>query len=141
MSDNRVFLGLRGPVLRGWTVVIELEVAEQSSGCLGAERDWAHLDAVLRRRLPAARRPRRADLVVDGQDLPLCRRSLTMDLDGPVFIYRWSNALEQRGDSLTFGEKTLKRLVSVPFGVWDRSCRSAHARARGWVAGILARDD
>jgi hypothetical protein len=31
---NRVFLGLRGPVLRGWTVVVELQVAEASSGVL-----------------------------------------------------------------------------------------------------------
>ena len=39
-----------------------------------------------------------------------------MDLDGPVFIYRWEEALNLREDSLTW-KKDLTKLVAVPFGV------------------------
>jgi len=114
VSGNRVFLGLRGPVLRGWTVVIELQVTDGSSGVfmldvlgssgLNFRRHFLQLEGLGVR-----------DLVVHGQDL-FVLAGPTMDLDGPVFIYRWSNALEQRADSLTF-LKDLNRVVSVPFGI------------------------
>jgi hypothetical protein len=38
-----------------------------------------------------------------------------MDLDGPVFIYRWKGALNVHADSLTWN-KDLTKLVTVPFG-------------------------
>ena len=41
VSGNRVFLGLRGPVLRGWTVVIELQVTNGSTAC-SCWTFWAH---------------------------------------------------------------------------------------------------
>jgi hypothetical protein len=39
-----------------------------------------------------------------------------MELDGPVFVYRWKRALEQVDDSLTFADD-LTKVVSVPFGI------------------------
>jgi len=38
-----------------------------------------------------------------------------MDLDGPVFIYRWGKALDQASDSIV-GQKALQKVVAVPFG-------------------------
>ena len=38
-----------------------------------------------------------------------------MDLDGPVFIYRWAKALDQSSDSL-IERRELQKVVSVPFG-------------------------
>jgi hypothetical protein len=114
VSGNRVFIGLRGPVLRGWAVVIELRLLEHSAGVLALDR----LDpsgAVLRRHFLQLDGLGVRDLIVDGNDL-LVLAGPTMDLDGPVFIYRWSGALEKGGDSLTFA-KELQRLVSVPAGV------------------------
>ena len=32
--QNRIFLGLRGPVLQGWAVVLEIELEDSSSGLL-----------------------------------------------------------------------------------------------------------
>lgn len=29
MTDNRLFIGLRGPVVRGWAVIVELEVGDR----------------------------------------------------------------------------------------------------------------
>ena len=127
VSGNRVFLGLRGPVLRGWTVVIELQVTDGSSGVfmldvLGSSsvkfrRHFLQLDGLGVR-----------DLVIHGKDV-FVLAGPTMDLDGPVFIYRWSNALEQGADSLTFLEG-LKRVVSVPFGI-----RKDHAEGLTLVPG------
>ena len=37
VSGDRAFLGLRGPVLRGWTVVLELQMADFSSGLFRLE--------------------------------------------------------------------------------------------------------
>ena len=113
VSGNRVFLGLRGPVLRGWAVVIELQVADSTGGLtlgpLGSS------GAALRRHFLQLDGLGVRDLVIHGDDL-LVLAGPTMDLDGPVFIYRWSGALKQSGDSLTF-RRDLTRLVSVPFGV------------------------
>jgi hypothetical protein len=127
VSGNRVFLGLRGPVLRGWTVVIELQVAEQSTGVLTLD-GLGPSGVVLRRHFLQLAGLGVRDLVVHQKDL-LVLAGPTMDLDGPVFIHRWSNALEQSGDSLTFG-KDLKRLASVPFGVG-----TDHAEALTLVPG------
>jgi hypothetical protein len=114
VSGNRAFLGLRGPVLRGWAAVLELQMADSSSGLL-------RLEALGTRGV----RYRRHFLQLDGlgvRDIAIHDKDLyvlagpTMDLDGPVFIYRWRNALDQEADSFTWSED-LKRVVSVPFGV------------------------
>ena len=132
VSGNRVFLGLRGPVLRGWTVVIELQVTERSAGVfmldvLGSSgatvrRHFLELDGLGVR-----------DLVMHGKDL-FVLAGPTMDLDGPVFIYRWSNALEQGGDSLTFGRESEAGGVGA---IWRRHgpCRRADAGAWRWPRG------
>ena len=93
VSGNRAFLGLRGPVLRGWTVVLEIQMADSSSGLFRLEA------------LGTARHPLpEALLQLDGlgvRDIAIHEKDLyilagpTMDLDGPVFIYRWRKALDQ----------------------------------------------
>ena len=37
VSGNRVFVGLRGPVLRGWSIILELRVKDASAGVLALE--------------------------------------------------------------------------------------------------------
>jgi hypothetical protein len=127
VSGSRVFFGLRGPVLRGWTVVIELRVSEDSSGGLKLDAVGSSAATIRRHFLDLDGLGVR-DLVLDGKDL-LVLAGPTMDLDGPVFIYRWSGALEQSDDSLTFGT-AVKRLVTVPFGVG-----TDHAEALTLVPG------
>jgi hypothetical protein len=112
VSGNRVFLGLRGPVLRGWAMVIELRIAEAGNGVLA-------LDAIG----PAGEFYVKHFLQIDGlgvRELSIHDNDLlvlagpSMDLDGPVFIYRWKNALEAPPGSLTW-RKDLTRVVTVPF--------------------------
>ena len=91
---DRVFLGLRGPVLRGWAVVLELEVEAVADHLLSLKRigpQGAHyrkhfldLDGLGVR-----------ELCRDGEDL-LILAGPTMDLDGHVLVLRWKNAIKTR---------------------------------------------
>jgi hypothetical protein len=55
------------------------------------------------------------DLVIQGSDV-LVLAGPTMDLDGPVFVFRWKNALTAGADTIT-AKKDLVKILDVPFGV------------------------
>jgi hypothetical protein len=114
VTGDRVFVGLRGPVLRGWAIVIELQVGAGRDGTLTLEPLGASGEPYLKHFLQLDGLGVR-DLVIHGRDL-LVLAGPSMDLDGPVYIYRWKDGLDQRVDSLTF-KKDLTRVVTVPFGV------------------------
>jgi hypothetical protein len=91
VSGERVYLGLRGPVLRGWAFVLELRPYVDSDepdrlrlrdfdDGLPYRKHVLDLDGLGVR-----------DLCPDGEDL-LVLAGPTMDLDGPVRIYRWHHA-------------------------------------------------
>ena len=112
VSGNRVFLGLRGPVLRGWAMVVELRVTSASDTVLS-------LDAIGPAGAPYVKHFLQLDglgvreLVIHEKDLFILAGP-SMDLDGPVYIYRWKNALKGQSESLTWRE-ALSRVVAVPF--------------------------
>jgi hypothetical protein len=114
VTGSRVFLGLRGPVLRGWATVIELQVRAGADGALT-------LDTFASSQRPYVKHLLQLDglgvreLAIHGDDL-LVLSGPSMDLDGPVFIYRWKNALNLRADSMT-GKQELTKVVTVPFGL------------------------
>ena len=113
VSGNRVFVGLRGPVLRGWATVIELRVKESSDDELSLEPIGTAGVSYIKHFLQLGGLGVR-ELSIHGKDL-LILAGPSMDLDGPVFIYRWKNALESKADSLT-GRDDLIKVVTVPFG-------------------------
>ena len=96
--DDRIFLGLRGPVLRGWSIIVELEVEESSPGILGLKaigeaakpyrKHFLNLEGLGIR-----------DLCRDGSDL-LILAGPSVLLDGPTRIYRMSAADLSRTDVL-----------------------------------------
>lgn len=103
---ERVLLGLRGPVLRGWAVVLDIEVEAKKKGGLRIRRLWKHfldLDGLGIR-----------DLDLEGSDL-LILAGPTMDLDGPVFVHRWPDALGATEGSVV-PRSRLHRLFRVPNG-------------------------
>lgn len=112
---KRIFLGLRGPVLRGWAVILELEVAENDD-------DSSTLRLV---DVGEDKRPYRKhflqlgglgvrDVCVQGDDL-LILAGPTMSLDGPVNIYRWQGGAKADGESLVAAEH-LSLVLAVPYG-------------------------
>ena len=107
---NRVFLGLRGPVLRGIAVILELNVGEASgtSGQLHLEqltgtsrlyyKHFVDLDGLGVR-----------DLCFHGDDL-LILAGPTMEADGELWVYRWENPLASSKDSFS----KPRRLFQIP---------------------------
>ena len=114
IKGDRIFIGLRGPVLRGWAGILELAVDEASSSRLklreiGPNRRRYHKHFLELSGLGVR------DLAVVGSDM-LVLAGPTMNLDGPVVVFRWPNAFEESGDRLIFADQ-LKELFKVPHGV------------------------
>ncbi|QXG76378.1 DUF3616 domain-containing protein [Modestobacter sp. L9-4] len=117
VAGDRVLLGLRGPVLRGWAVVLELR----------PETDPDHPRRLRLRPFPDGRRYRThvlrmaglgvRDLCPDGDDL-LVLAGPTMDLDGPVRVYRWHDALTAEAPQVV-RDDALTRELDLPYGDGD----------------------
>lgn len=112
---KRIFLGLRGPVLRGWAVIIELEPEQEKN-----QPERLKLKAIG----PKKRLFRKhflqlgglgiRDLCVQGSDL-LILAGPTMDLDGPVTVFRWPGGSAPKTSTMVPAE-ALQHVLDVPFG-------------------------
>lgn len=115
VAGDRLFLGLRGPVLRGWAVILEVELKEDNE-----KPSLLRLKSIG----PKDRRYRKhflhlgglgiRDLCVQGSDLVILAGP-TMDLDGPVTIFRWSKGTDPKGESVVPASE-LECVVDVPYG-------------------------
>jgi hypothetical protein len=112
---SRLLLGLRGPVLRGWAVLLEIET----------ELNDASTDTLVLKKIgPDGRRYRKhffalnglgvRDLCTSGDDL-LILAGPTMDQDGPVTVYRWRGGFASDEERVVFTDQ-LERVLEVPFG-------------------------
>ncbi|MCK9901057.1 hypothetical protein CC117_06250 [Parafrankia colletiae] len=108
---ERIYLGLRGPVLRGWAVVLELRVA----GSDGQDLVLAPLDGGSYRKhfLDLGGLGVR-DMAAHGDDL-LLLTGPTMDLDGPVRVYVWRGAA-QAETSVVVHDKEIEKILDIPYG-------------------------
>jgi hypothetical protein len=106
VRGDRVFVGLRGPVLRGWAVLLDLQVEEATRGFL-----------------KLARPVRKHFLNLNGlgiRDLSIHQNHLyilagpTMNLDGPVFIYKWPSALDTANEAVVPREE-LRLILEIPY--------------------------
>jgi len=111
-TGDRLFIGLRGPVLRGWAVILEVEL-DVSDGML-----------TLKPIGPGDRPYRKHFLNLGGlgvRELEVWRSDLlilagpTMELDGPVAIFQWKGGAQPDGESLVDGDR-LRKIKSIPFG-------------------------
>ncbi|UJS24883.1 DUF3616 domain-containing protein [Thiothrix winogradskyi] len=112
---KRLFLGLRGPVLRGWAVLLEIECVEDDNdptvltlARIGEEdrpyrKHFLQLDGLGIR-----------DLCVQGEDL-LILAGPTMSLDGPVRVYRWQGGAKPDAESL-IPRAVLEVVAEIPHG-------------------------
>lgn len=112
VTSDRVFIGLRGPVLRGWAVILELELKENDSTLklkkIGSNnrlyrKHFLDLDGLGIR-----------DLTVWGSDL-LILAGPTMALDGPVTIFRWKGGAHPKEEGLIAGD-SLEKVMDVSYG-------------------------
>lgn len=112
VSGDRIFVGLRGPVLRGWAVVLELSVDTSDSSQLVLKK-FESGRAYRKHFLDLSGLGVR-ELCFQGSDL-LVLAGPTMSLDGPSILYRWRDALSETGDSLIRGNR-LSVDLELPFG-------------------------
>lgn len=112
VRGSRAFLGLRGPVLRGWAMILELDVKEPKPGRLKPRRigpdgaryrkHFVDLDGLGIR-----------DMCFDGDRL-LILAGPTMDLDGPVRLSAWPGCLDA-GEQMIVTADELEPLLEVPY--------------------------
>jgi len=110
---DRVFLGLRGPVLRGWALLLELRVKEPRRGRLKLRKLGQGGARYAKHFLDLAGLGIR-ELAFDGEAL-LILAGPTMDLDGPVVLYRWPGALSATAQTVVPADQ-LERVAELPYG-------------------------
>lgn len=114
LAGKHVLLGLRGPVLRGWAVIIEVAPVDDD------EEGWLRLGPVdkegglYRKHFLNLDGLGIRDLCVQGKDL-LILAGPTMDLDGPVTLYRWPGGAQPGQETVASGD-VLERVLALPFG-------------------------
>ena len=118
LGKERIFIGLRGPVLRGWAMILEVEIEETKSEFFKLKpigddgrfykKHFLHLEGMGIR-----------ELRVIEDDL-LILAGPTMDLDGTISVYRWKDAIRQKTEAIVH-RKELDRLFDVPHGSGETS--------------------
>ena len=111
---SRLLLGLRGPVLRGIAIVLDLAVESKTDGEL-ALRPLGPDQCYRKHFLDLGGNGVR-DLHRDGDDL-LILAGPTADLDGRCSIWRWRDAWGEESDSFTKAGDRLRQLIRIPVGV------------------------
>lgn len=114
LAGKHVLLGLRGPVLRGWAAIVEVAPVDD------AEEGWLRLGpldedgAMYRKHFLDLDGLGIRDLCVQGKDL-LILAGPTMDLDGPVTLFRWpGGARPDKASAVT--RDMLEHVLPLPFG-------------------------
>lgn len=110
---DRIFLGLRGPVLRGWAVILEIEL-EDCNPVLLKLRKMGEEKLVYKKHFIWLNGLGVRDLFVKGEDL-IILAGPTMDLDGPVQIYCLKNGVNLRENILSYPEL----VQEIPYGNRD----------------------
>lgn len=115
VAGERLFLGLRGPVLRGWAVILELELEEDNEQPSALRlKPIGPKKRLYRKHFLQLGGLGIRDVCVQGSDL-LILGGPTMDLDGPVTIFRWPGGTEPKGESVVPADE-LERVLDVPYG-------------------------
>lgn len=112
--EERIFLGLRGPVLRGWALILELEPRAESRESLGLRTFAGERRPYLKHFLQLGGLGVR-DLCRWGDDL-LILAGPTQDLDGPVRVLCWRGGAvpHKKGEMVNLDR--LETLLDIPHG-------------------------
>lgn len=116
VRGDRILLGLRGPVLRGWAIILEIEVEEAELGVLRLKaigeggklykKHFVDLNGLGVR-----------ELCFNGEDL-IILAGPTMTLSGAMRVFRLKGILGREGDSITGQDGgDLEVLFDLPFKV------------------------
>jgi hypothetical protein len=108
VTEKSIFLGMRGPVLRGWAILLEVELKK------GVKKSQSELKIKnIRKHFLQLGGLGIRDLCIQASDL-LILAGPTMDLDGPVKLFRWKNALDHHENNFVF-EDELEVVMDIPY--------------------------
>jgi hypothetical protein len=129
---ERVFIGLRGPVLRGWAIILELEPVEdrERPDRLRLRKIGANGERY-RKHFLALEGMGIRDLRRDGDDL-LVLAGTTLSEEAPAALWRWPGGARPGLPSLVRG-KELLRVLDLPFAPGKRD---DHAEAVALFGGL-----
>lgn len=113
-DGGRVLLGLRGPVLRGWAVILELQLAADGPGLLAPVPIGEGGQPYRKHFLELAGLGLR-EMTRQGSDL-LLLAGPTMDIDGPVHVHRWRDALAGSADEVVTAKRLGPPVLRLPYG-------------------------
>ncbi len=115
VTNGHLFIGLRGPVLRGWAIILEVVPEEDKDDSTTLKLKTIGPDhRSYRKHFLQLEGLGVRDLCVQDDDL-LILAGPTMDLDGPVVVFRWPNGAKPQGESIIPRDK-LERLFDIPYG-------------------------
>ncbi|HBB32033.1 MAG TPA: DUF3616 domain-containing protein [Cyanobacteria bacterium UBA8803] len=114
VHGDRVFLGFRGPVLRGWAIILEIEVAQTEPGVLTL-KEMGTQGRLYNKHFLDLNGLGVRELCLHGDDL-LILAGPTMHLEGAMRVFRLKRVLEHCGDSMSDTESgDLQVLFDLPF--------------------------
>ena len=117
-SNNRLFLGLRGPVLRGWSLIIEVQLTESEPGVLVLQ-EIAEKGAKYKKHFVDLNGLGIRELCLQESDL-IILAGPTMAVEGEMEVFRWKDALNDASDNDNIhqqDEDSLFPLFDLPFTV------------------------
>ena len=113
---DKLFLGLRGPVLRGWTIILEIEVQDAEPGVLTLKEIGENSEQYKKHFVNLNGLGVR-ELCLRGEDL-IILAGPTMDLEGAMQVFRLQNVLEHSGNTLwDQSADGLELLFDLPFTI------------------------
>jgi len=114
-SGNRVFIGLRGPVLRGYAIILEVQPDTRADAPFSLKMSALNLDGgMYRKHILDLGGLGIRELSIDGDDM-LILAGPTMVLDGPVTIYRWKNYHKEDQENFVLKD-ALQEILQIPYG-------------------------
>ncbi len=99
VRGNRIFIGLRGPVLQGWAIILEIEVIASKQGVLKLKAIGAK-GKLYKKHFVDLNGLGVRELCWNGDDL-IILAGPTMALAGALMVFRLKGILGQSGDSIT----------------------------------------
>ncbi len=116
VQGDKIFLGLRGPVLRGWAIILEIEVEETQADTL-VLKEISNEGKKYKKHFVYLNSLGIRELCFKDEDL-IILAGPTMDLEGVMEVFRLKEVLSLTEDSIHHPESDqLEMLFNLPFTI------------------------